>query len=614
MSIPPQKKTKTRKKNKKKPKKNLPQVFSPPLTKSRTLPTMKSNFLRAVLVYHISHPSPVSALPSWLIARQSCDTIACLPDDWWVGPAGLAEGIYEWFDGFKANPPLLEIPPSIPKDGSRVVPAPPILEPDINLDLIAPNQGLEECAPSSPPNSQRDSDSKNPGPCLKATEQLIWPRNCEDTFQNGKTQQMLSVMNVGYRVIVDPMCPVKDGVLFWLAEITPEDIDLLKSGGGVGSIVPNVPFRSEVASISPAGEKVSASRKRSTVEKRATVNVVKQETSDPSLTFLSSPPWKINSESYAYFSKAGEGVRVYDIDTGCNTIESEFGGLSISWIYPPGSPREEKDDSQVDKGQFPGTCSLSKIAGRHFGVVKKPRLTIVKAKPTIASFMEALMLVFLNLQSLSVTKGRTIVNIAGGFLPPNEPSVDWQQTLERMQILLINGIVELHGTVVVCSSGADFVNPNPDMVHYPARFPGIITVGSVLALDPLGAGLNGLRNGQQFPWSRGRDSVTLNAPGNALCLFPDNTVRYVQAPSLSSAIVSGVVANFLSLPDLGPYFREQTDTPATVAAYLQRFSYKRFQLQESVWNGLDSEQTRLQYEYWYGDAPSKQLNPLDMQP
>lgn len=377
-----------------------------------------------------------------------------------------------------------------------------------------------------------------------------------------------------------------------------------------------MPFRSEVASISPAGEKVPASRKKSTVEKRATVNVVKQATSDPSLTFLSSPPWKINSESYAYFSKAGEGVRIYDIDTGCNTFESEFGGLPIRWIYSSGSRREETDDSQVDNGQFPGTCLLSKIAGRRFGVAKKPRLTIVKAKPTIGSFLGALTLVFLDLQSLSVTKGWTIVNIAGGFLPPNEPSVDWQQTLERMQILLTDGIVRMHGTVVVCSSGGDFENPDPDIVLYPAGFPGIITVGSVLAsgpLQPSGGGMDGIRIGQRFPWSLGRDSVTLNAPGDRFCLFPDNIARYVQGPSLSSAVVSGLVANFLSLPDLGTYFREQTDTPATVAAYLQRFSYKRFQLQESVWNGLDSEQTRLQYENWYGDAPSKQLNPLDMQ-
>lgn len=581
---------------------------------------MGGYFLRAVLVYIIFNFSSVSALPSWLIERQSCDTIACPRDDWWVGPAGLANGIYEWLDGFfKTNPPLLpEIPPSIPKAGNQVVPAPPILEPDINLDVIAPKQGLGECAPSSPPDSQRDSDITDPGPCLKATEQLIWPRNCEDTAQNGKTQQMLSVMNIGYRVIIDPMCPVKDGVLFWLAQITPEDIDLLKSGGRVGSIVPNVPFQSEIVSTSPPGEKVPASRKkRSTgVEKRATVNVVKQETGDPSLTFLSSPPWKINSGFYAYFSNAGEGVRVYDIDTGCNTIGIEFGDLSINWIFPPGISREEKDEFQPDQGQVPGTCLLSKIAGRHFGVVKKPRLTIVKAKPTLASFMEALMLIFINLQSLSATKGWTIVNIPGGFLPSNEPSVDWQQTLERMRVLLINGIVELHGTVVVCSSGADFKNPYTDMVPYPARIPGIITVGSVQASDreqPSGVGLDGLRNGQRFPWSRGRDSVTLNAPGNGFCLFPDYSVRYVQAPSLSSAIVSGLAANLLSLPDLGPYFRQQSDTPATVAAYLQRFSYKRFQLQESVWNGLDSEQTRLQYENWFGDAPSKQLNPLDMQ-
>lgn len=199
---------------------------------------MKSYFPKAVLVQYVFYFSSVSALPSWLIRRQSCDTIVCLPDDWWVGPAGLADGIYEWVDGFfKSNPPLLpKIPPSIPKAGNQVVPAPPILEPDIDLEWIAPKQDFGECAPSSPPGSRRDSDFTDPGPCLKATEQLIWPRNCEDTVQNGKTQQTLSVINVGYRVIIDPMCPVKDGVLFWLTQITPEDIDLLKSGGGVGSL------------------------------------------------------------------------------------------------------------------------------------------------------------------------------------------------------------------------------------------------------------------------------------------------------------------------------------------------------------------------------------------
>lgn len=335
-----------------------------PFNKSGTFFSMKSRFLGAVLVHYIFNFGYVSALPSWLVARQLCDTMACLPDDWWAGPAGLAEGIYDWFDGFKTNPPLPEIPPNIPKDEGQVVPAPPILEPDIDLDVIAPNQGSEECASSSPPDSQGSSDSANPGPCVKATEQLIWPRNCEDTSQNGKTQQMLSVMNVEYRVIVDPMCSVKDGVLFWLAEIKRETIDLLKSGGGVGSIVPNVPFRSEDVSTAPAKERVPASRKRSTFEKRATVNVVKQETIDPSLTFLSSPPWKINSYSYAYLSKTGERVRVYDIDTGFNPFGDEFGELDISWIYPSGIPREEKDDSRVDEGDLPGTCLLSKIGLR----------------------------------------------------------------------------------------------------------------------------------------------------------------------------------------------------------------------------------------------------------
>lgn len=205
--------------------------------------------------------------------------------------------------------------------------------------------------------------------------------------------------------------------------------------------------------------------------------------------------------------------------------------------------------------------------GQH---TKCSMLCSMLVKPTIASFMEALTLVFVDLQISSVTKGWTVVNIAGGFLPSNEPSVDWQQTLERMRILLMNGIVEVHGTVVVCSSGVDFEKPYSDLIHYPARIPGMITVGSVLATNqaqPSGGWVTILRNGQRFPWSRGRDSVTLNAPGNGFCLYPDYSTRLVLVPSLSSAIVSGLVTNLLSLPDLGPYFREQGDIPAIVAAY-----------------------------------------------
>ena len=94
-------------------------------------------------------------------------------------------------------------------------------------------------------------------------------------------------------------------------------------------------------------------------------------------------------------------MRFYDIDTGSNAFEDEFGGHGVS---SPGSPREGNDDFQVDKRYLPGTCMISKIAGWQFGVAKKPKLTIVKVT---ASFMEVLMLVWVNIQSLSVTKGWT---------------------------------------------------------------------------------------------------------------------------------------------------------------------------------------------------------------
>lgn len=110
----------------------------------------KSSFLTAVLARHIIYSNSVLALPKWLFARQFCDTIACVPDDPWIDPAGLAEGIDDWFDSFKTNP-LPEISPNIPKDGRQIVPASPITEPDIDLEVTAPNQGPEKCLTSPPP-------------------------------------------------------------------------------------------------------------------------------------------------------------------------------------------------------------------------------------------------------------------------------------------------------------------------------------------------------------------------------------------------------------------------------------------------------------------------------
>lgn len=86
---------------------------------------------------------------------------------------------------------------------------------------------------------------------------------------------------------------------------------------------------------------------------------------------------------------------------------------------------------------------------------------------------------------------------------------------------------------------------------YPALFSQnfyILTVGAVIASasDP--------KNGQLWPWSRGSDNSliwpTLFAPGDGWCVNHDGREEWTTGQGISTAIISGLGAYFLSLPDL----------------------------------------------------------------
>lgn len=146
----------------------------------------------------------------------------------------------------------------------------------------------------------------------------------------------------------DPLCPIKGGVLFWLVELTQENIDALrKLRANVREVVASIPYHvPEAINNSPTEAEVRSAQKRSNPSKRRVrAEVLKQADSATCLAFLSTPWGKKNSQSYAYLSPAGLGIRIFVLASGLNSHHSEFNADRIDWLCAIEVNPRESDDS-----------------------------------------------------------------------------------------------------------------------------------------------------------------------------------------------------------------------------------------------------------------------------
>lgn len=121
--------------------------------------------------------------------------------------------------------------------------------------------------------------------------------------------------------------------------------------------------------------------------------------------------------------------------------------------------------------------------------------------------------------------------------------------------------------VIVISAGFNSEDTFADIDTYRAllsRTNDIITVGSVIASI-------GPNNGARYSWSPGGDVLTVSAPGSRACMGFGWGYLVVEALEnrISTGIVSGLVAYFLSLPDLASRLRRKSKTPEAVIDYLR---------------------------------------------
>lgn len=592
---------------------------------------MQDYLLFFVILYGISwyHELGVTALPG-----QGCDSFFCPDlDELWRFPGVL-------IDQFKGPPPA---PPTT--DDRTIYPQapPPATKPDFELNILAPKPGPEECkafannaddshnqASSWDDSLPGDSQSTNLRPCAEAVGQIIWPRGCGNTEQNERTAAILSGMDGRYESSTDPLCNVRGGVAFWFARLTPDQIKALQADTlGVKAVMANPPYdfgKVNIKLSTTGGDGVPAShkKKRGGLRRKRNLDpmrVVEQYTKDESLRFLSTAPGQPFSTRYSYFSEAGAGVNVYMIETGLNVELSEFDDSNVEYLYALDARRTKDDDPLSATTGWEdtvalyqdGTCVGSKILGASYGVAKRVNLFVVKTKPHLASFINAITLIINHIRATSSSYGatrRVVVNIRGGYQPSHSMDEKDLLVLAEMRKLFEELVVRFQVIVVVAAG--EKVEGSSSINSYPALFAldfDILTVGAVIASASSSASSGqGKKNGQVWPWSRGwggaadnsLDAATMFAPGDGWCVNHDGLHEWTAGQGISTAIVSALAAYFLSLPRLRSSIDPRGENlPRAMKRFFQRIGYARYdQGPISVWNGIDSEDGQLEFDIW----------------
>lgn len=545
-----------------------------------------------------------AALPELYRRQQQCDTLNCPGQSWFTDFGDKIQDTWQLFGGYQdefllKTPPEPQIPtaPTMPilPGGSEIKPQNPY-ETELAPQL-EPFSGTEKC-PVGAPELNYDSSDQNPnfGQCTVAPAQVVVPADCTSP-KNAMVAQKLVGIDPSVKTSRSPRCPGENGVVFWLAHLTPDQAVMIMSetNGAVEGIVLNAKLKSNPLTPAPelmasqeASPRITKMGNRLKKKKRDILEVESREwdrTSDPSLTFLSTPPGRtnLNGRRYTYFKTAidsamQQDIRVYLVDSGYSPGSDQIRADRMEWLYPLGATKEESDNDEEGHG----TCMVSKVGSPNFGVLPGgPVFTIVKIEPTVASFIDAFGSILTDVRTKgSAVQARAVIQITGNWI-----LMDHQAYIVQ---LMRDGINSLLSSKIMVVSPAPIGDPGEDLSTWPSSLAGLtdmITVGAVIPSPGLP-----LPYGAKYPWSLGPpETVTVNAPGAGLCKNIDGSIRVVAGPGMAAAVTTGLVAYFLAIPDLQAYFAAQTNWAFAVKRYVVAMAYPRYQLVAAVWNGLDSE-------------------------
>lgn len=547
-----------------------------------------------------------TALPK-LVARQGgCESVVCWPD---LSDPDIGSSLGGLWQLFQKDESIPGAPPDDTDTNWNAPGSVPVPEQSpLEIHVTAPPT---ECDANQVTGSQALPGGTGPSTCEAATGLLVWPRDCTDEGENTRIEKILRKMDPKMLTSTDPLCQLKDGVNFWITKITQQNVESLRQQFPGVVVTPNMPYKkayggptsrnSNPVPIPPANEERHRNKRDGLIVEKQVFRPASIQ--DPSLTFLSTPPGEPNlDDQYAYFAQGGEGVVVYVMGSGLDLNSNEEYWLTPAWIFAVDVPETTTDEEE----QGHGSCMVSKVGGIMFGVAKKPQLKIVKTTSTIGSFINALGRV-----QRDINKNRAdevVVYMPYNWNPPddqaNNPAV---VAMKRLLWSLVESEV-----VIIVDAGGAHPPGDTESVGIPAAFSlqyAIIVVGAVEA----GYGSTStpyMHYGAKPEWSAGEKAITVRAPGNGICSQKARSWGDWGGDGFVGAVVTGLVAYFLSIPVLNNAFRAERSVPKAVRNYLKLMAYERYPGQASVWNGLNSKDTFeiIDHTLWLG-WPSRQ-NPL----
>lgn len=482
---------------------------------------------------------------------------------------------------------------------------------------IPPLAGSEQCTqyalPVGAPELINDEDgSENPRPCGVTTAYIIIPTDCGSP-ENSEVERILFAMDPTLQTSGSPWCQAENAVMFWLANLSPEKAMDLKgqTKGAVKTVMPDGQFRTEPLTPAPElmiqGQVPAAVGTDGRLKVRDQLEVqfkryASRDFADPSLTFLSNAPDapKEDVKDYVYFKSAVEAsqaqeVRVYAIGSGFEKTNPDVPHSKLEYIYGFGCRTLPNDDDEEGHD----SCMVSKIGGERFGVFPNgPAFTLVKIGPALSAFFDSLAKVIRDIISKPYLTGRAVVHISGHW-----PAEEIDRDAITMMQQGIQALLNLK--VMIVTSAGSFSEGDQMILNMPAdlaKTTDFITAGSVVPIFILSTPS---LFGQRLPGTLTGPAVTVSAPGLGFCYTKGTDVEAYTGSGIAGAVMAGLVAYFLAIPDLHRYFMAQPNFAFAVKQYVIAMSYPRNGLVTSVWNGLDARETRTVYnqpggEPWIG--------------
>ncbi|KAK6524686.1 hypothetical protein TWF281_011587 [Arthrobotrys megalospora] len=189
------------------------------------------------------------------------------------------------------------------------------------------------------------------------------------------------------------------------------------------------------------------------------------------LVTLSTPPGVSQQQMRGIFwqwKKAGEGVTVYVVDSGCDPRHPEFKNTKFQdWIFPgPMTLTEPRDDSDLpESNEFHGTPVTAKIVGEKTGVAQKANVVVVNmiagnARQGFGHDLykahDCLLKIYDHVKKNSRNgSAKCMINISYAWIPLEHLksiNVEWASEIERYSRYIFSQLVEL-GCYFTIASG-----------------------------------------------------------------------------------------------------------------------------------------------------------------